>query len=215
MPGQGQGIAGSAPVVASQYVVFNLGGNYDLSSAYLWQIIQPGLLGRGIKEFELYASPNAPNPVSAANPPATYDLSGFTQILGLSTLAQASGSSTPTQTFALSSATNVRQVYLKINSDWNGLTNDYVGLAEIKFEGTAIPAVLYNWANTAGGSWQTAGNWSPAGGPPTANDNVTFALNNTYTVTSGSNATVTTMNVSAGDVTLNLGSTTLETTPSI
>lgn len=208
--GQGQGIGGSAPVVANQYVVFDLGGNYNLSSAYLWQMLQSGLLGRGIKGFELYASSNAPSSANASNPPATYDLTGFTQILAPSTLAQGSGTSTPTQNFALSSATNVRQVYLKINSDWNGATSDYVGLSEIKFEGTLISAALYGWVNAAGGPWQTAGNWSPAGGPPTANDDVSFALNNTYAVTSGANVAVRNMNVSAGNPKLSIGSTALQ-----
>jgi T5SS/PEP-CTERM-associated repeat protein len=210
--GQGQGTGGGAPNVASQYLVFNLGASYDLTSAYLWQMIQPGLLGRGIKDFELYASPNAPNPAHAANPPATYDLTGFTQILGPTTLAQASGSSTPTQPFSLNSATNVRQVYLKINNAWSGLANDYVGLAEIKFDGTLIPPTNYHWMNAAGGSWQVAGNWSPATGPPSGTNDVTFALTDTYTVTSASDTAVTNMNVSAGNARLTLGTTALQAT---
>ncbi len=208
--GAGQGVAGAAPVVANQYIVFNLGGSYDLSGAYLWQMMQVPIYGRGIKDFELYASSAAPSAADTSNPPAVYDLTGFTQILGPSTLAQGSGSTTSTQAFTLSGATNVRQVYLKINSAWSGAMNEIVGLSEIKFEGTAIPSAIFNWANTAGGSWQTGGNWS-TGTAPTSSDDANFALNNTYTVNSSTNTTIANLNVSAGDVTLNLGTTSLQT----
>ncbi|MEQ1903028.1 MAG: PEP-CTERM sorting domain-containing protein [Pirellulaceae bacterium] len=40
----------------------------------------------------------------------------------------------------------------------------------------------YNWTNAGGGSYHTAGNWSPGGGPPTLIDHSIFNLNNTYTV---------------------------------
>lgn len=206
--GAGQGIGGSAPVVANQYVVFDLGANYTLTSAYLWQMFQPGNLGRGIQNFQLLASPNAPSAADAANPPATYNTSGFTTILNTSILNEASSSS-PTQTFSLSGATNVRQVYLKILSDWNGFTNDYVGLSEIKFEGTPFASPNFIWNNAAGGSWQTGGNWTPAG-PPTASDGATFSLANSYTVGLTTDAAVGPLNVSAGNVTLNLGSNLLQ-----
>ncbi len=201
------GSGGGAPVVANQYVVFDLGANYDLTSAYLWQMIQNSNLGRGIKEFALYgssASMAAPYP---ANPP----LSGFTQILGVSTLAQVTGTSANpnpavTQTFPLTDAENVRTIYLDILSAHSGLTNDYVGLSEIKFAGEPVPpppATLYNWTNTAGGFWQTGSSWSPAG-PPTSNDDAAFASANAYTVTVTSNLAVRDLNVSAGDVTLTM-----------
>ncbi len=208
--GQGQGIAGAAPPVASQYVVFDLGANYDLSSVYLWQMHQTSLPGRGIREFELYASATAPSAADAANPPATYDLTGFTQILATSTLAQASGLTTPTQTFALSGATNVRQVYLKIDSAWSGAANEIVGLSEIKFESAPIAATTFTWSNVAGGSWQTGSNWTPAG-PPTVVDTAVFALDDAYTVTCEANATVDTLQVADGALTLSLGATALQT----
>jgi hypothetical protein len=117
--GAGQGIQGAAPVVADQYVVLDLGANYDLSQVYLWQMVQTGLLGRGIKEFRLLASPEVPDPGDVSNPPAQYDLTGYTEILGITRLA-ASGQAVPgtTQAFALSGAADVRSIYIDIVSDY-------------------------------------------------------------------------------------------------
>ncbi len=205
--GAGQGTGGAAPVVANQYIVFDLGANYDLSSTYIWQMVQNNNLGRGIKEFALYGSSASMATPYPANPP----LAGFTQILGASTLAQVTGTSANpnpavTQTFSLTGAANVRTIYLDIISAWSGAANDYVGLSEIKFEGTALPpppATLFNWTNTAGGSWQAGGNWSPSG-PPTSNDDAAFAIAGAYTVLVTSTPAVRTLNVSAGDVTLEM-----------
>ncbi len=206
--GAGQGTGGAAPNVANQYVVFDLGANYDLTSAYLWQMIQNNNLGRGIKEFALYGSSASMATPYPANPP----LSGFTQILGTSTLAQVTGTSANpnpavTQSFSLTGAANVRTIYLDIISAHSGLTNDYVGLSEIKFEGTPVPpppATLYNWNTTANAAWQTGESWSPSGGPPTSNDHASFAIAGAYTVLVTSTPAVRNLNVSAGDVTLTM-----------
>lgn len=199
--GAGQGVGGAAPVVANQYVVFDLGADYDLTSAYLWQMIQTNLLGRGIQQFSLYGSSAAPNAGSAANPPATYDLSGYTQILGTSTLVKASGSTTPTQAFTLSNAAGIRTVYLQIDSDWNNAANDYVGLSEIKFEGTPVGVVLADWTNTAGGDWETGGNWS-TGTVPDAHTNIAFNANAAYTATLSSDLSIGTLTLNGGTPTI-------------
>jgi hypothetical protein len=60
------------------------------------------LLARGIKEFRLLASPNAFNPADFANPPANFNLTGFTEILGVTELAIGkAGQNATTQQFAL------------------------------------------------------------------------------------------------------------------
>ncbi|HMO16373.1 MAG TPA: hypothetical protein PKA83_19805, partial [Pirellulaceae bacterium] len=56
---------------------------------------------------------------------------------------------------------------------------------------TASAQTTYHWLNTSGGSYHTAGNWTPAGGPPLVNDSARFSLNQTYTVTFGNNGTQT------------------------
>jgi T5SS/PEP-CTERM-associated repeat protein len=69
----------------------------------------------------------------------------------------------------------------------------------------AVPATAQqsDWNNASGGSYQTAGNWSPVGVPPVANT-IRFVLPGTYTVTLASNATANALSANAGDVTLSL-----------
>jgi T5SS/PEP-CTERM-associated repeat protein len=58
------------------------------------------------------------------------------------------------------------------------------------------------WANASGGSYHTAGNWAPLGGPPIFDDFARFNLNNTYTVTFANAGTQTIdFQVSNGNVT--------------
>ncbi len=196
--GAGQGIGGAAPVVANQYLVFDLGANYDLSLAYLWQMVQPGLLGRGIMEFQLYASPDAPSSADRTNPPAVYDISGFTNILSSSTLAISAPTGATTQSFTLTGATNVRQIYLDIGSAWSGQANDYVGLSKIRFEGTLLDGIDYHWV-AGSGAWQTTTSWSPAG-TPGGNDRVIFDNNGTYVVSSTANVSANVADFLAGKV---------------
>ncbi len=128
--GAGQGTGGDAPNVVAQYVVFDLGANYSLSTAYLWQMVQTDLLGRGIKGFKLYTSPNAPNPADATNPPTNYNHNGFTFVLQGELDPGPTSGSAPTQAFTLSSATNVRQIYLEIDSDYNTAPRIDIGAIE-------------------------------------------------------------------------------------
>jgi hypothetical protein len=130
--GAGQGVGGDAPVVADQYVVFDLGANYGLSAAYLWQMVQPGLLDAGVKYFRLLASPFAPNRAHVANPPAVYDLTGFTEVLGVTQLAaDPRGGPASTQAFELRGAANVRQVYLQIISSYATGPRVDIGAVEV------------------------------------------------------------------------------------
>ncbi len=68
-----------------------------------------------------------------------------------------------------------------------------------------IHADPYNWDNSAGGIFNTAGNWDPEG-PPIAGDNALFELENTYTVTFGSGVTNNRLFIGAGNVTFDLTS---------
>jgi fibronectin-binding autotransporter adhesin len=134
--GAGQGIGGAPPQVADQYVVIDLGSAYGLSSAYLWQMVQQNALFRGLKEFRLLASPNAPNPADAANPPAVYDLTGYTEILGATQLAaSAEAVNSPIQVFALTGATNVRTIYLDVISSYSTGGRVDIGAVEYRLDG--------------------------------------------------------------------------------
>ncbi len=120
--GNGQGVGGADPIVAGQYVVLDLGANYDLSQAYLWQMVQTNLLGRGIKEFRLYGSPDAPSAADKANPPAEYDLTGYSLLVDTTLGPPPSSGPSITQAIALSGATNVRTIYLEVQSNYNTST---------------------------------------------------------------------------------------------
>jgi hypothetical protein len=65
--------------------------------------------------------------------------------------------------------------------------------------------VSYSWTAVAGGNWGTAGNWSPAGGPPLAADSATISVAGTYTVTLNDARSIT-------DATLNNANATLSHT---
>ncbi|MEI7766630.1 MAG: PEP-CTERM sorting domain-containing protein [Phycisphaerae bacterium] len=124
--GGGQGTGGGAPVVADQYVIFDLGSNAALSKAHIWQFNQTNLTQRGVHSFNILVSSQATGAI--------------TTDLGVFNLTQADGlTGTAVQSLNLSGATNVRRVEFKINSAWSGSTNDYVGLSEVRFEGVAVP----------------------------------------------------------------------------
>jgi T5SS/PEP-CTERM-associated repeat protein len=59
------------------------------------------------------------------------------------------------------------------------------GGSELKAQNT------FNWNNAGGGSYHTAGSWSPAGGPPIFDDFASFNLAGTYGVTFSNNGTQT------------------------
>src|ERR1041385_1401313 len=66
----------------------------------------------------------------------------------------------------------------------------------------AMPAQAANrsWTNTAGGSWETAGNWNP-NGSPTNTDSIRITANGTYNV--NFNNTTADNGVSNGWLTIN------------
>ena len=202
--GAGQGTTGAAPVVADQYLMFDLGGNYDLTEAFLWQLAQNGNLGRGIKEFRLLGSPDAAKAEEILNPSDTPDLAGFTEILSTTTLAQWSGSgNATTQAFDLTAASNIRRVYLEVISSHSGNINDYVGLAEIKFGGAQISPESVTWTETTGGAWQTGDNWSN-GVVPTPNTSVTIDAAGSYAISMNSDQTIADFTLAAEGATLNI-----------
>jgi hypothetical protein len=115
--------------VNGAWVAFDLGTQYTLSSADIWQMNQTGILGRGVKDFAMYTSP-------------TTNIADATNLVGDFSLAEGTGvNGEPVQRLTLSnSVSNVRLVEFVITDDWNGADPDYVGLSEVRFEGMA-PAV--------------------------------------------------------------------------
>lgn len=116
---------------------FDLGANYDLSSALIWQyngfidLYGLGTPQRQVNEFELAVSSGVSE-------------GGFTSI-GTFNLAEAldqsaPGFNEPAQGFALTGADNVRRVQLTINSTYlPDMADGFAGLSEVRFEGTIVP----------------------------------------------------------------------------
>lgn len=75
----------------------------------------------------------------------------------------------------------------------------------LAFVALPLQSAVFEWDATGGGVFGTAGNWTPSG-PPGANDEAHFLLENTYTVTFGSNPSNNRAFIGAGTVTLNLSS---------
>jgi hypothetical protein len=62
-------------------------------------------------------------------------------------------------------------------------------------------ATIFDWNNTAGGTYSTAANWTPSG-PPNSSDTARFNLNNTYAITVASTTGVNPLIKVHGDDTL-------------
>ncbi len=195
----GPGLNGAA-TIANQYLLFDLGANYTLTTAYLWQFVQGTLIDRGLNEFRLFGSSALPTPFNPANPPTPFDLSGFTEILSLSELEIGTANTrSQAQAFTLSGATNVRQIYLQVVSTHGGTTTGYTGLSEIRFEGLKLSPPPTRWTNATGGSWATPGNWS-SGATPSGYMNATFDLEASYAISTPEAVQVDEITVSAGEV---------------
>ena len=118
------GVAGNPPVVNDQAIVFTMPGSVDLTGSYIWQMAQNAT--RGVKDFEILYTSDA-DPLTA-----TYtSLGAYTLNAPLLTGEE------PVQikNFA---ANGVRHIKFDINSAPSGAANDYVGLSEVRFEGTII-----------------------------------------------------------------------------
>jgi hypothetical protein len=118
----------SGGAVATNVLIFDLGTQYTLNGAYVWQMNQPCCLGRGIKTFGLFTSSDAAGPIT------TY--------VGSFGLAQGSGTVNEGAQTLVFSASNVRRVMFAISNCWSGAANDYVGLSEVRFDGTAPASIV-------------------------------------------------------------------------
>jgi hypothetical protein len=129
----------SGGAVNATWVSFDLGSAYTLTGAYVWQMNQTNLLGRGVKTFGLFTSPNTTDPMT--NYVGTFSLN-----IGSGTRYE------PHQTLTFPAVT-AQRVLFAISNDWNGLANDYVGLSEVRFEGTTPPPVVLSVTNALAGYW--------------------------------------------------------------
>lgn len=193
--GTNQGVTqGTAPVVASTFVVLDLGANYDLTTANLWQFAQVGQTTRGVRSFSILTSSAVPDRSAYLSPQTTFNTSSFTEVLSSAQLTQAvSGVAVAPQSFTLNSALNVRQVFIRVNSAWSGAANEYVGLSKVKFDGARVTGTTL---------LESSPNFTQQFPLTTSNTDITLDRNTTRTLTSTFYAQAyRTLNVTAGNVT--------------
>jgi len=139
--------------VANEWLVFDLGQSYDLTQAYIWQQNQGHAVNAGgarnTRTLDIYVSSDGitytPTPV------------GGTRTLGV---ADGSNPALPAETVSLS-ASAVQYVKFDILTAGSGNTNEYVGLSEVRFEGTTIPENLVTPTNALSTSYWIADNAHP------------------------------------------------------
>ncbi len=84
-----------------------------------------------------------------------------------------------------------------------------IGIAAAWFASVSQGQTTFSWTNGSGGSYHSAGNWSPGGGPPIFDDHASFNLSGTYGVTFGNVGTQTLdFHVRQGNVTFSYLNTT-------
>jgi hypothetical protein len=104
---------------SGEWVTFDLGANYDLTNAFVWNYNQPGGTAGGVQTFDIYVSTNI---VGA------YSRVGSTSF----TLNQAGGGAEPCQTITFT-ASRVRRIKFLVQSSYGAYGP---GLSEVKFGGT-------------------------------------------------------------------------------
>lgn len=142
------GVCGDVFAVSSpddQIVEFEFDGSYDLTNMHVWNDNEDGFAeDRGLDEFEIQVSPDRKGDT-------------FTPIGTTFNLTPDDGfSNNLAQVIALdpNSAKGIRRVRLLINSNQDPNSGDYVGLSEVRFEGTLVDLDL---AADADGDGMTTG----------------------------------------------------------
>ena len=122
----------TAPDVTAQIIEFELGGLFELNKAHVWQQNQ-GIFffppapaeARGVDEFEILT-----------NTASTGD--DFT-LLGKFRLQPETGlEEVPAQMLAFAQPVNARRVRFHFLSSISGEPNEFIGLSEVRFEGTSL-----------------------------------------------------------------------------
>ena len=124
------GPTGNPPTVADQAVVFDLGTPAELSAAYIWNFSQSGAgASRSTDELEISVSTDT-DPLTAS----------FASVGTFNLAPTAADGTDLAQTVNFGGTyAGVRLVRFDINSAHSGALQEYVGLAEVRFEGVAAP----------------------------------------------------------------------------
>jgi hypothetical protein len=154
--------------VASTWLEFDLGISYTLTGLHVWNMNQANLTGRGIRSARVLSSPDATGAISDLV--GTYEFSQGSGSAGLA--AQLIPFDPP--------LAGVRRVRFEVLSVWSGAANEYTGLSEVRFEGSAPAAVIvspksatnyvlgqHTFSVTAGGAAPLEYQWFKVGTPDT------------------------------------------------
>ena len=117
-------------LVDEQILEFDLGQVYNVTHAHIWQQNQSGLgvflaPDRGVEEFELQVSTTADGD----------DFEGV-ELVGLE--FEEGIEEVPAQVIEFAEAFQARRIRFDINSAFSGNENEFVGLGEVRFEGSLI-----------------------------------------------------------------------------
>ncbi|HWB02466.1 MAG TPA: DUF4457 domain-containing protein [Verrucomicrobiales bacterium] len=115
------------------FVVFDLGGNYDLNSFKVWNYNETrlaALTGRGANQVQISVSGSAAGPFTSLgdfffNQATGSETTDFGQVINLAPFA---------------AADNTRLIRFDILTNHGG-DNSFAGLSEVRFDGTAVPEV--------------------------------------------------------------------------
>jgi hypothetical protein len=123
----------TAPLVDQQVIEFDLGGLVSVTHLHVWQQNQSGLAThlapmRGVAEFDLLLATEASG--NSFQPAGRFQLE-----------AEEGTNPVPAQVVPLANPVVARRIRFDINSAHSGDLNEFVGLAEVRFEGEPIAGV--------------------------------------------------------------------------
>jgi hypothetical protein len=128
----GDGDPFTAGLVDRQVLEFDLGKSHQLTKVHIWQQNQGGFFGpaaapfRGVDEMEVFAS-------------SSESADDFTLVSKLRLQPEEGSGAVPAQVFDFTTKPfNARRVRFDLISALSGNPNEFVGLSEVRFEGTAI-----------------------------------------------------------------------------
>lgn len=118
------------PLVNEQILEFDLGGLFKLSRVHVWQQNQSNIFGeafsftRGVEEFQILVS-------------STSEGEDFSLVGGFNLDFEEGLEPVPAQIFELATEPDARRVRFQLETAYSGLASEFVGLSEVRFEGTS------------------------------------------------------------------------------
>ena len=118
------------PLVNEQVLEFDLGGLFKLSRVHVWQQNQSNIFGeafsftRGVEDFKILVS-------------STSEGEDFSLVGGFNLDFEEGLEPVPAQILELATEPDARRVRFQLETAYSGLASEFVGLSEVRFEGTS------------------------------------------------------------------------------